>query len=682
MGKQKKGRTRQPTLPTRQVGGMAIAAKWPIHEALLSKGWNEEGVVVTILVARRSPNSGKIAAGLFLVDLACLGVKSAQVALFKGVADYTSGIRAHALRLQPMAPAGFNLVAKIIFTGLDYAGALGFKPDPVFSQAQHLLSGANLDAEPTPVPTGGPEGKPFFVNGPRDDARRIVDHLTRTLGPGNFHYMLQGTKEDLGLPDDVDLHFQQSAPSLPDAADPYRPLLHFTPREGWMNDPNGLVYFDGEYHLFFQYLWPRTWGHAVSADLMHWTELPLALDADELGQIWSGSAVVDWRDSSGFFGGAPGLVAIFTHRQEDSQSQSIAYSDDRGRTWHKYAHNPVIVNRDLPDFRDPKVFWYAPGNHWALALAAGDHIQFHTSTNLRQWTYASSFYPPRGERMGVFECPDLFPLPIENSAERQVWVLHLSRLNSRGSWMEHIFGEFDGTTFQPLDAQALPATTDYGRDFYAAVSWSDIPAEDGRRIWIGWANNWVYANHTPTTPWQGAMSLPRQLRLQQRADGLRLIQQPVVELLLLRTDLRQMTLQLTAAPQALTVRSAVFEMLVDLQLGQAQEVGIRVRVGEGQATTIGYRRQGGVLFLDRRQSGAVDFAPSFAGIDEAPLTPEADTIRLRIIVDRSVVEVFADDGAVVLTSLMFPDPASDGIELYALGGDDAVAEVQLYEFMQ
>jgi hypothetical protein len=189
---------------------MALAGGWPIYEVLLSRGWEEEARLITILVARRSPKSSKVAAGLFLVDLACLGVKSAQVKLFANPAEYAAGLRAHALRIQPMAPADFNLVAKIILTGLEYADNLGFKPDPVFAQAQHLLAGANPAACTIHIPTGGPEGKPFFVNGPYDDARRIVDHLARTVGEGNFHYLIQGSKADLGLPEDVDERFDDA----------------------------------------------------------------------------------------------------------------------------------------------------------------------------------------------------------------------------------------------------------------------------------------------------------------------------------------------------------------------------------------------------------------------------------------------------------------------------------------
>jgi hypothetical protein len=201
MGKQKK---RQDLSPARPAGGMALAASWPIYDVMLSRGWEEEAALITVLIARRSPKSGKVAAGLLLVDLACLGVKSAQVKQFANEREYAAGLRAHALRIQPMAPADFNLVAKIVHTGLEYAANLGFRPDPVFAQAEPLLAGANPAAVDTTVPTGGPEGKPFFVAGPHDDARRVINHLVRTVGAGNFHYLAEVGPEELGLEDDIE----------------------------------------------------------------------------------------------------------------------------------------------------------------------------------------------------------------------------------------------------------------------------------------------------------------------------------------------------------------------------------------------------------------------------------------------------------------------------------------------
>lgn len=203
-GKPKGAAEREAGAVTKPAGGLALAAGWPVHEVLLSRGWEEHGAAITLLLARRSPTSGKVASALLLIDLGCLGVKSAQVHLFKEVGEYNRGLRAHAMRLQPMMPISLKLAAKIVFTGLEYAARLGFKPDPVYAQAAHLLSGVDLAAEPTAVPTGGPEGKPFYVNGPHDDARKIVEQLMRAVGPGNFHYVIQGSKEELGLPNDID----------------------------------------------------------------------------------------------------------------------------------------------------------------------------------------------------------------------------------------------------------------------------------------------------------------------------------------------------------------------------------------------------------------------------------------------------------------------------------------------
>lgn len=210
-----KGTAQRMALPaTKPAAGLALAASWPVHEVLLSRSWEEPGAAVTLLVARRSPKTGKVASTLLLVDLGCLGVKSAQVFTYKDVREYNAGLRAHALRLQPTGPVSLNLAAKIVATGLAYAAALGFKSDPVYAQAAHLLAGADPDAEPTAVPTGGPEGKPFYVNGPRDDARKIIEQLTRSVGPGNFHYVLQGTTEDLGLPEDLHEGFDDSMRNL------------------------------------------------------------------------------------------------------------------------------------------------------------------------------------------------------------------------------------------------------------------------------------------------------------------------------------------------------------------------------------------------------------------------------------------------------------------------------------
>jgi hypothetical protein len=213
-GKAKGAAHREASSATKPASGFALAAGWPVHEVLLSRGWEEPGAAITLLLARRSPKTDKVASALLLVDLGCLGVKSTQVQLFKDVGEYNRGLRAHALRLQPMLPVSLNVAAKIVFTGLEYAAALGFTPDPVYAQAAHLLAGADPGSEPVAVPTGGSEGKPFYVNGPRDDARKIVEQLMRAVGPGNFHYVIHGSKEELGLPDDIGERFDDARQNL------------------------------------------------------------------------------------------------------------------------------------------------------------------------------------------------------------------------------------------------------------------------------------------------------------------------------------------------------------------------------------------------------------------------------------------------------------------------------------
>ena len=329
------------------------------------------------------------------------------------------------------------------------------------------------------------------------------------------------------------------------AHEPYRPQYHFTPAANWINDPNGLVYYAGEYHLFYQYhpqstLWgPMHWGHAVSPDLVNWTDLPIALTPDELGMIFSGSAVIDWRNTAGF--GAEAMVAIFTHHVTEGhyQSQSLAYSLDRGRTWTKYAGNPVIPTpAKTRDFRDPKVFWYGSDDagHWVMCLAVGNAIHFYTSPNLLEWTHTGAFGDGHGASAGVWETPDLFELPVAGQDTTR-WLLLIGVGNGApagGSGEQYFVGHFDGQTFISENPKATALWADYGADAYAGQSWSDTP--DDRRIKISWLNNWSYGRELPTTTWRGAMTIPRTLGLVDTPDGMRLTQTPVTELAALRRE--------------------------------------------------------------------------------------------------------------------------------------------------
>lgn len=470
--------------------------------------------------------------------------------------------------------------------------------------------------------------------------------------------------------------------------EPFRPAYHFTPELNWMNDPNGLVYFAGEYHLFYQHNplgneWGHmSWGHAVSTDLLHWKHLPIAL-RDEYGvMMFSGSAVVDVRNSSGF-GAAdkPPLVAIFTGQSQDRQTQDLAFSNDQGRTWTKYAGNPVLDSGEK-DFRDPKVFWSEATKQWVMvvSLAVQKRLQFFGSTDLKTWTLLSEFGQAGAPNKLNWECPDLFELPIEGEPGKTRWVLEAdmgSGAIAGGSGGEYFTGVFDGKKFVADSTKSQ--WVDFGRDFYAPVSWSDIPVADGRRIWIGWMNNWETCLN-PTYPWRSAMSIPRELTLR-RIDGhLRLCQKPVRELQQLRDKMMVIRDQsLTSEPLAVDLRGQQLEILLEVQPDSAAEFGVRVLKGNSEQTVVGYSTKSRTVFVDRTKSGNVSFHPAFSGRHEGPLEPNAQgNIQLQIFVDACSVEVFGNRGETVITDLVFPDPNSNGVELFATGGACRVVSCQIH----
>ena len=484
--------------------------------------------------------------------------------------------------------------------------------------------------------------------------------------------------------------------------DRYRPLFHFTAPRGWINDPNGLLYFEGEYHLFYQHIPPEQgwgsggrflphWGHAVSPDTLHWTHLPIALYPDHLGAIYSGSAVVDHSDTSGFFAGKAGLVAIFTHHNAraaplGTEVQSIASSTDRGRTWTLFAQNPVIGNPGVRDFRDPKVLWHAPTRRWVMIVTYNtDRVRFYISENLREWSLASEFGAGQGVHDGAWECPDLFELAVDDDPRHTRWVLHLSTYHgtptSERTGMQYFVGDFDGTTFHNTNPASTVLTTDYGRDNYAAITWGDPPAADGRRLMIGWMSDWAYARMTPTAPWQGAMTLPRELRLRQCAEGIRLIQRPVAEMELLRGRHARWTAQPLSPAHSVWERDIgeALDIVAIFQLGSATECGIRAHSGEREHTTVGYDRGTATLFVDRTQSGPADVSPAFSGRHAAPLAQVGETISMRLFIDRTSVEVFGNDGDSVVTSLIFPEGPQITLEFYATGGEARLVSADIFQ---
>jgi fructan beta-fructosidase len=468
-----------------------------------------------------------------------------------------------------------------------------------------------------------------------------------------------------------------------------RPHYHFTPPSNWMNDPNGLVYYRGEYHLFYQYhpdsvIWgPMHWGHAVSRDLTTWEHLPIALYPDNNGTIFSGSAVIDWQNTTGF--GKEAMVAIFTHDRSGIQSQSLAYSLDAGRTWTKYPGNPVLSPpNNLPNFRDPKVFWYGKpyAGHWVMSLAADNMILFYTSPDLTHWTASGRFGPGFGSASSVWETPDLFELSVKDTLETR-WVLTVGVQDggpAGGSATQYFVGTFDGTIFTSENPKETIRWADFGADYYAAQSWNDEP--NGRRLMLGWMSNWRYANVTPSTTWRGMFSLPRELALTQAVDGLRLVQQPIPELMHLRSGDRHWQ-HVTILPEEnilAGLSGESFEIVADFLVDNRVETfGFRVRVGNEEETIIAYSPRKQKVFLDRSRSGQSDFHPGFAGTYYTDLALINGYLRLHIFVDQFSVEVFVNEGLVTFSASIFPSTESLGIELFSIGGPIQLFDLDFYQ---
>ncbi|PCJ98964.1 MAG: glycosyl hydrolase family 32 [Flavobacteriaceae bacterium] len=451
-------------------------------------------------------------------------------------------------------------------------------------------------------------------------------------------------------------------------AETYRPQFHFTPEEKWMNDPNGMVYNKGVYHLFYQYypdsiVWgPMHWGHATSEDLVHWNHKPIALYPDKLGYIFSGSAVLDKDNTSGFGTDEnPPLVAIYTYHDMDGekagrtdyQTQGIAYSLDNGDTWTKYADNPVIGNTDIKDFRDPKVMWHEDSQAWIMSLVAGDYAQFYSSQDLKTWKLTGEFGKDVGAHGGVWECPDLFKLEVEDSEEEK-WVLFIS-INpggpNGGSSTQYFIGDFDGKTF--TTDQVAHKWLDWGTDNYAGVTYSNEP--NGDRIFIGWMSNWLYGQETPTEKWRSAMTVPRKLSLRKVGNGYDLINYPVsnIEKIIKKEEKKNVTV---VAGEKETVSSDHL-MQSDLRFTtQSKDFRIKFRNSLGEEVVLSMLEEEKEFLLDRTNSGKSDFQEDFASVQKMPIPslPE-ETYEVRILMDHSSIEVFINEGQYVMTAQLFPN---------------------------
>jgi len=480
----------------------------------------------------------------------------------------------------------------------------------------------------------------------------------------------------------------------------HRPQWHFSPPQKWMNDPNGMFFYEGNYHLFYQHypeasVWgPMHWGHAVSKDLVHWENLPIAIYPDSLGYIFSGSAVVDRQNSSGL--GSlenPPIVAVYTIHDMvaqkagrlDCESQGIAFSLDKGKTWTKYGKNPVLPNPgNIPDFRDPKVSWDPRNSNWIMALAAGDVISFWSSKNLISWEHLSDFGKGLGAHGGVWECPDLFRMKVEGTNEHK-WVLVVN-LNpggpNGGSGTQYFVGEFNGRQFIP-DASFLSSISkgagvwlDYGRDNYAGVTWSDIPESDGRRILIGWMSNWDYSNVVPTETWRNAATLPRSLTLHKTKQGYRVFSNPIKELQSIRGKEASWSFSGLKSGQFVTPKlpfspsQSEWDLELELPEGSVGKYWIELFNDFGERYRIGYDAGSKQLLSDRTKSGPNQFSDRFArSIHAAPLSLSGSKLRLHLLFDVASVEVFAEEGSTVMTELFFPTRPFTSAKLVTEGGD-------------
>lgn len=481
-----------------------------------------------------------------------------------------------------------------------------------------------------------------------------------------------------------------AAPGTPDPGETWRPQAHFTPRAHWMNDPNGMVYADGQFHLFFQYhpgssIWgPMHWGHAVSRDLVHWQDRPVALAPDALGTIFSGSVVLDQANTSGLGTRAhPPLVAIFTHHDPeierqggiDVEKQSLAYSVDGGTTWRKYAANPILANPGRRDFRDPKVRWMAPIGRWLMTLVSTDHVIFYTSPDLIHWTHESDFGAGLGALGGVWECPDLVTMPLAGRDEaREVLLVSVNPgAPNGGGGTQYFVGRFDGHRFIP-DREAsggdvVHGWVDFGPDHYAGVTWSGVPASDGRTLYIAWMSNWSYAATVPTERWRGAMTLPRELVLAEVAGRPVLRSRPVRELE--RRIAGEVTLGARSfadgalATVSLPPGHGALVIELSLSFGDEHPAVIHLENGWGEALALRLDPTVARYELDRRESGVVDFHPAFAGVASAPLAAATASRRLTLVLDASSLEVFAEDGAVTLTTQVYPRAPYDRVRIEA-----------------
>ena len=506
--------------------------------------------------------------------------------------------------------------------------------------------------------------------------------------------------------------------------DEYRPSYHFTPLYGWMNDPNGMVYKDGEYHLYFQYnpygsKWGNMhWGHAVSKDLLHWEHLDPAIARDPMGHIFSGSSVVDKNNTAGY--GKNAIIAIYTNNSTShDEVQCLAYSTDNGRTFTKYEGNPVLTPFDgLKDFRDPKVFWYEKGKCWYMIVSADKETRFYKSKNLKKWTYVSAFGKGLGQQPCQYECPDFFQLPVNGDKKNMKWVM-IMNVNPGcwfgGSATEYFVGDFDGKNFTCPDGNDVK-WLDWGKDHYATVTYSNT---GDRVLAMTWMSNWQYANLTPFKQNRGANGLPRELKLYEKNGKYYISEDVAPEVYALRKDTKNIADSSVAEAKDLKGVAAnmegAFEIEADVTPDANGIAGIEISNNKRERTMIYFDMKQGKVVMDRTESGLTDFGKQavphdielawdkqraaegkepariansinykndFALATWAPLSLCEDgkkTYHVDIFVDKSSVELFVDGGRIAMTNLVFPVAPYENVKLYSKGGKAEFKNVKVHK---
>lgn len=493
---------------------------------------------------------------------------------------------------------------------------------------------------------------------------------------------------------------------IPFDEEAYRPNFHFTPKKGWMNDPNGMFYYNGYYHLYFQHypdstVWgPMHWGHAVSTDMISWRELPIALYPGELGDIWSGSAVLDKNNSSGFASqeGQMPIVAMYTNAKkteiEDDpwlQTQGIAYSFDEGKTFTKYEGNPTLNNPGIPDFRDPKVNWDEANQRWIMVLAAGQEIKFYSSKDLKDWQFLSNFGEGLGNHGGVWECPDFVQLPVKGSDEKK-WVLFVS-INpgapNGGSGTQYFVGDFDGTEFT-LDSNYNGELSsnhtfwiDHGRDNYAGVMWSNIETAEGAKYFIGWMSNWFYANEVPTHPWRSATTIAREMSLTKEGKTYRLVSKPVKELASYHgKKYKKESIKVNEKVKLIDAEKIdLTKTVINFSISDFKEAFTFILSNDvGDELSFGFKPDDNTFFIDRTKSGKTDFSEKFADrVTTASRTAMTDEFNASIVLDKTSIELFYDDGQTVMTEIFFPNRPYETLSVSSLENEFIINAIEIHE---